>query len=976
MKFNKSLLFLIFLFTSLLSYSQSSGIKGLVIEDKTGQPLPGATVTIKSLNISRVTDSEGNFIFSKITPGTYDLKITSYTFQPKEITEVVVVKDEFNALTISLEKKNNQLDEIVIKTTRAKVESIKSLLIQQKNSANVSDGISAETIKRTPDKNTSDVLKRISGASIQDNRFVIIRGLNDRYNAALINGAPLPSSESDRKAFSFDIFPSNMLDNLVITKTASPDLPGDFAGGVVQINTKSVPEKDFQSISIGSGYNTITTFKERRTYNGGSTDWLGFDDGTRKLPSTIPSTEVFNAMNAAGNYQEIAKIAKSYQSDWAINSDKFKPNTSFQYSIGRHFEFGNKVLGLLFSATHSVSNNFNEIERNEYEDQNITPSTFRRKYNDNNYSQQVLTGALANISLKFNENNNISFKNILSINSTDLVVERTGQLDIPGGPIEVQSDVRWFTANKIYSGQLNGDHYFTKPKIKINWTGFYSDIKREIPNLRRNIYIILDPTSTDPIFNTPTASIVANNAGPDNGGSMFFSENKESLYGGKVDFSKKFNIGENFINDFKIGGFLQKRARDFDARQLQYNTSNQGGTFDTNLLLLPNETIFNVANMGEISPGVNGFTFYDGTKYSDSYTASSDLIAGYAMLDNRYKKFRLVWGVRVEDFHQKLDAREDIAKFVKVDTKKTDILPSANLIFSINKTQNLRLSFSKTINRPEYRELAPFGFYDFTTGFFTQGNPDLKRASINNYDLRYEIYPGKGQLFSASYFIKEFKDPIEIIQQANNKTITYENATSAKTNGVELEFRTLLSTIFKFQKTTVFDDLTLFSNIAIIKSLADVANVNNANPEKTRPLQGQSPYVFNAGLQYLNKDKGWIISTNINRVGNRIYIGSNEFDPSIWERARTLLDFQIAKNLYKNKIELKLNIQNVLAQDLIFYQNKTSQTEYRKPGIVGLTNTIFTGDINNEKGFDEAVDDLVWRTKFGPTFSLSLSYNF
>ena len=976
MKAIKHLCFYLFLFVVSLSYSQGSGIKGLVIDDLTGQPLPSATVTIKGLNISKVSDSEGNFMFSKIAPGIYDLKITCYTFQSKEVTEVVVVKDEFNALTISLEKKNNQLDEVVIKTTRAKVESVKSLLIQQKNSANVSDGISAETIKRTPDKNTSDVLKRISGASIQDNRFVIIRGLNDRYNAALINGAPLPSSESDRKAFSFDIFPSNMIDNLVITKTASPDLPGDFAGGVVQINTKSVPEKDFQSISIGSGYNTVTTFKERRTYEGGSKDWLGFDDGTRKIPSTWPSTEVFNALNAAGNYQELAKIAKSAQVDWAINSEKFKPNSSFQYSIGRHFEFGNKILGILFSATHTVSNNFAETTRNEYEDQLSNPSTFRRKYNDNNYSQQVLTGALANISLKFNENNNISFKNILSINSNDLVVERTGQLDIPGGPLEVKSDVRWFTGSKIYSGQLNGDHYFTKPKIKINWTGFYSDINREIPNLRRNVYTILDPKSADPVYNTPTAAIVAGNAGPDNGGSMFFSENKESIYGGKIDLSKKFNIGENIINDFKIGGFLQKRARDFNARQLQNNTSNLGGTFDTDLLTLPNETIFNVANFGEISPGVNGFTLNDGTKYSDSYKASSDLVAGYAMLDNRYKKFRLVWGIRIEDFNQKLDAKEDLEKFVKVDTKKTDILPSANLIFSINKTQNLRFSFSKTINRPEYRELAPFGFYDFTTGFFTQGDPNLKRASVDNFDMRYEIYPGKGQLFSVSYFLKDFKDPIEIIQLANNKTITYRNATSAKTSGVELEFRTLLSTIFKFERTTIFDDLTLFSNIAIIKSNADVANINNANPEKNRPLQGQSPYVFNAGLQYVNKDNGWIISTNVNRVGNRIYIASNEFNPSIWEKARTLVDFQIAKTMYQNKLELKLNVQNILAQDLVFYQNKASDIIPHKPGIVGLANTIFTGDINNEKGFDKSIDDVVWRTKFGPTFSLSLSYNF
>ncbi|MEO5776242.1 MAG: TonB-dependent receptor [Flavobacterium sp.] len=972
MKSKIYLLFFVFLSATLLAYSQTSGIKGLVLEDKTGQPLPGATITIKELNKFTETDSEGNFMFSKIEPGIYELKITALTFQQKVVTEVIVVNDEINTLTISLEAKNNQLDEVVIKTTRAKVESVKSLLIQQKNSANVSDGISAETIKRTPDKNTSDVLKRISGASIQDNRFVIIRGLNDRYNAALLNGAPLPSSESDRKAFSFDIFPSNMLDNLVITKTASPDLPGEFAGGVVQINTKSVPEKDFQSISIGLGYNTITTFKDQKTYKGGNTDWLGFDDGTRQMPSTIPNTETFNVLS----YEERAAIAKSFQSDWAIKAEKFKPNTSFQYAIGRHYEFGEKVFGILFSASHNITNNFNEIERNEYENPDpAAPSVLITKFKDNNYSQQVLTGALANFSLKFNQNNTISFKNILSINSNDLVVERYGQKDLTDVRT-TKADVRWFTSNRIYSGQLNGDHYFTKPKIKINWTGFYSDIKREIPNLRRNIYTIEDPNSSDPNATIAYAVIANNNGGPDYGGGMFFSENKESIYGGKIDLTKKITLGENFINDFKIGGFTQIRDRDFTSRQLQYNTLNLGGTFDYNLLTLPNETIFNVANMGQISPGVNGFTLFDFTKFTDSYTAGSKLNAGYAMFDTRYKKFRLVWGARIEDFEQTLDSRLSETEYLSLDTKKTDILPSANLIFAINKTQNLRLSFSKTINRPEYRELAPFGFYDFTTQFFTQGNPDLKRASIRNIDLRYEIYPGKGQLFSMSYFLKDFTDPIELIQQVNNKTVTYENAKSAKSSGVELEFRTLLSTIFKSENTTFFDDLTLFSNIAIIKSRVDVSNSNNANPQNNRPLQGQSPYVLNAGLQYLNKDNGWIVSANINRVGNRIAIGSSEIEPAIWEKARTFLDFQIAKTFYKNALELKLNIQNVLAQDLIFYQNKKSQDEQHQSGIAGLVNSVFTGDRNNEDGFDPAVDDVIWKTKYGKTISLTLSYNF
>ena len=963
---------LIALLSFSLIHAQSSGVKGMVIEDKTGQPLPGATVTIVELNKSRVADANGNFIFSKIEPGTYSVKVTALTFQEKEITEVIIVKGEIINLTISLVEKSNQLDEVVIKNTKAKVESVKSLLTMQKNSASVSDGISAETIKRTPDKNTSDVLKRISGASIQDNRFVIIRGLNDRYNASLLNGAPLPSSEPDRKAFSFDIFPSNMLDNIVITKTATPDLPADFGGGVVQINTKSVPDKDFQSITIGSGYNTITTFKNQKTYEGSNTDWLGFDNGKRDLPSTIPSTEVFGTLT----YQERATIAKSFQSDWNIQDTNFKPNTSFQYSIGRHYDFNDKVFGMMFSISNNRSFNFNETTRFDYDNPDpALPSILTSKFKDNNYSEQVLTGALANFSLKLNENNTISFKNIYSINSNDLVVDRTGQKDVTDTRV-IEADVRWFTSNRIYSGQLIGDHYFTKHKIRINWTGFYSDIKRSIPNLRRNIYTIANPNSTNPDETVPYAAIATNNGGADYGGGMFFSENKETIKGGKIDISKKFNLSEESINEIKIGGFLQERNRDFFARQLQYNILTFGGNFDYSLLTLPNSSIFSVSNMGEISPGVTGFTLFDFTKFTDSYKAGSKLNAGYIMFDNRYKKFRLVWGARIENYIQTLDSRLTETDYLALNTSQTDILPSANLIFSINKKQNLRLSFSKTLNRPEFRELAPFGFYDFTTQFFTQGNPDLKVAKIRNIDLRYEFYPGKGQLFSVSYFNKYFTDPIEIKQEINNKTVTYRNAKSAKNSGFEFEFRTLLSSIFTSDKTTFFDDITLFSNIAIIKSQVDVSNFNTANTEKSRPLQGQSPYVFNAGLQYINKDNGWAISANINRVGNRILFASSEIKPAIWEKARTFLDMQIAKSLYKNKIEIKLNIQNVLAQDLIFYQNNYRENISQTSTFANLTNIIFTGDPLNEDGYDPKTDDVIWRTKYGRTFSLSMTYNF
>jgi hypothetical protein len=949
-----------------LTFSQNSIIKGNVIEEKTGKTLPGVNVIIKETKFSTITDLDGNYIIKNIPPGKYEIEFSYFGFQTKIVSEVVTTANETTDVNTSLIEKANVLDEVVITKTKAKAESVKSLLLMQKNNASVSDGVSAETIKKTPDKTTSDVLKRISGASIQDNKFVIIRGLNDRYNTAYINGAPLPSSEPDRKAFSFDIFPSNMLDNLIITKTATPDLPGEFAGGVVQINTKSVSDKNFQSISFGSGYNTITTGKNQVTYKGGKTDFLGFDDGTRSLSPAIPDNLTFVGLN----YTQKAEIAKNSTSDWALKNQSFSPNLNFQYTIGHNVG----KLGMLMAVTYSKSNNYNETSRYDFESQLNAPSVKVKDLLDHNYTTQVLAGALANFSYKFNQFNTITFKNIYSLNSDDKVIERFGtpaELNTEN-PLQIYANTRWFTSNKIYSGQLNGDHFLPDSKVRFSWVGSWSKVDRSTPNLRRNIYTkwnnYLDPSNPDPLDLLYTAQIANGNTGPDYGGGIFYSENHEKIYSFKTDVSKKFNFGDNFSNEVKVGLAVQDRKRDFSARQLGYNKlDGLGGlSFDSSLLYLNDSQIFNPNNFGILPSGLSGFTLYDGTKYFDSYNASSSLNSGYVMLDNKIHKVRFVWGVRVEDYHQKLNTLITRYDELNLDNKQTDILPSFNFIYGINKNQNLRISYSKTLNRPEFRELAPFAFYDFQTQFVTSGSPDLKIASIKNFDIRYEIFPGKGQLFSISYFTKNFTNPIELIAGVNNKEITYRNATSGKTFGIELEFRTLLSSIFN-EESTILKNTTLFSNIALINSSVDVSNVVAANDiEKSRMMQGQSPYVLNAGLQYL--DNGWSLSINYNKVGSRIAIvGNSEAEPTLWEKSRAFLDMQFSKSFSKNKYEIKLNLQNLLAQKIIYYNNNDIDTNVRG---------IRTFLIDTKISYDEKKDDLIWSTNSPRVMSLSFTYNF
>jgi TonB-dependent receptor len=958
-------------------YSQTTIIKGTVVEEGTGKTIPGVLVKVLNTKLATQTDASGNFIIRNVPVGKQELEFSDFTLDTKIISDVDAIKDETTSLTVSMAEKNNTLNEVVIKRTKMKAESVASLLSVQKNSARVSDGISAETIKRTPDKTTSDVLKRISGTSIQDNKFVIIRGLNDRYNTTYLNGSPLPSTEPDKKAFSFDIFPANMLDNLVIYKTATPDLPGEFAGGVIDINTKSTPDKNFQSISVGTGYNTITTGETKFEAN----------DIKVGLTSYFPSSTDFIALQnlkTETSIQQIASLAKNYQTDWSVDEGKFDPNTNLQFTLGRYFKFNEEQsLGLLASVTNNVTNIYGETSRNSYE----TPGSVLESFSDKNYSKQKLTGAILNLSLKLDTNNMFSFKNLYSITSESRYTDRIGTKNAQDAePIIGAITNRLFTQNKIYTGQLIGEHFLPESKIKFNWVGAYSNVQREIPSERRNTYEYLQ--YSDGTQSVPRAEFSKNAVGADFPGSIFTSNNKENIFSTKIDASKKIEFSDNFSADVKVGGITQSRSRKFEARQLGYIRFNgnvngviwgNDNTFLTTIQTLPNATIFNASNMGILStsPNSSGLTLFEGTKGSDYYDAEANLNAGYIMIDNIFNKWRIIWGARLEDYTQKLNSKSDVGDIITVDDKQLDILPSVNLIYSLTKKQNLRLSGSKTLNRPEFRELAPFIFFDNATRFSTAGTPTLKITEIYNADLRYEFFPGKGQLVSVSAFYKDFTNPIEIQALANNSN-QYQNADAGTNYGVEIDFRVLLSSIIGTKENKFLDDLTIFSNLAVIRSKVDISNLIATSIDT--PLQGQSPYVFNAGFQYLNKELGWSFSANMNRVGNRITIHGNQTSdnqtPAFWEKARTLLDFQLAKSFWNNKFELKLNVQNALAQDLIFYQNNDLPGTSEIKGFDAFVNKLFTGDSQNKNGYNTQEDDLIWKTKFGQTFSFTMTYNF
>lgn len=954
---------------TLIINAQTGKIIGKIIDSKTGETLPGATVLIEGTTKGASADFDGNYSLTGLQAGKYTLIASYITYDNKKFIDVEVKANDVTEFNIGLDQSNSQnLTEVVVQAEMNK-ENTSTLFVMQKNNASVSDGISSESIKKTPDRSTSDVLKRISGASIQDNKFAIIRGMSDRYNSAYLNGSPLPSSESDRRAFSFDIFPSGILDNLVIIKTATPELPGDFAGGVILINTKNIPEKNSTSFSISGGYNSLTTFKNFKTYEGGKTDFLGLDDGTRQLPDNLASTKEFSAFNS--NQQRVEQ-ARKLNYDWSLQNKTALPNLNLFFTQSNVFKLFKKDFGSIIAVTYNNTNNTTISDRREYLEQGETVRKIK-DFKDTTYSKNTLSSLLWNLSYKLNDNNQIGLKNLYSINSDDKVLVRQGIYDgddvtAPGWE---KSNVRFFTQNNIYSGQLNGDHLIPKGKIKLKWIGGFSDITRDIPNLRKMVYQKNSVSATDSI--KYAAQIGDEAVTPTSSGAMFFAKTKERIYSIKYDISKTIDI-KNTKHEIKIGGFNQHRSREFAARLLGYTkyknprtaTNPKDTLFNNDLLLLDESQIFSLENMGGVDgPGKydGGFKLSESTTFIDSYQASSVLNAGYLQLDSRFSdKLRLIYGLRAEYYMQTINTFDIKYDKLTKDTSVIDLLPSINAVWSINERTNIRAAYYKTVNRPEFRELAPFNFYDFVTDYTTSGNDSLKRATINNYDLRFEYYPKKpGQIISVSAFYKDLTNAIEqIAGNGQVRSINYANVSKATNMGLELEYRVLLSTIFKNDSSKFLKGTTLFTNLSYIKSDVDVSKLNGV---AARPLQGQSPLIINGGIQYIDSKYHFGISVSYNYVGKRIIIVGNEDEPNIWENPRHVLDFQLSKT-FKDNLELKLNVRDALAQNLIFYQDINGNGKLDKSSITE----------SKEFQHSSTTDNVMVNTRLAPTISISLSY--
>jgi TonB-dependent receptor len=954
----RNFLLILTLSFSLQAFSQTGTIAGIVIDKSNTETLVGATILVENApGMGASTDIDGQYRIDGLAPGTYTLRVSYISFQTKTIEGIEVTAGNVTSVDIALETETQNVfgtgdsaQQVVIIKGKPRQENINTVLAIQKGGIAPSEVISRDIISRSPDKNTGEVLKRMSGTTITDGKFAVIRGLSDRYNIALINGNILPSTEPDRKSFAFDLFPSAMLDNIIVVKAAQPNLPGDFAGGIIMLNTRDIPDENFITLSVGAGYNSISTFKEYYTYTGGSKDWLGIDDGTRQLPGAFPSDKAgFSELSVI----EKANLGKSFAPWGAFSQPSTPVDQSYQISggfvkkVGKIGEFG--AIGAL-TYNNSFVTNF--IDRNDY-DNEITPLF---NYKDNQYRNNVLWGGLLNLSYKINDNNKFSLKNSYSINSADITTLRTG-LNYSRA-VEVQNEYYEFSSNQLLSTVLGGEHFLSGSKTKIKWTAGLNTLKRDQPNFRTVNYVknIVPAYEGDTLFQMSPSPF----ASPDNLG-IFYSIMDENTYTASLDITRPFLIGDS-KQSFGFGGNILSKKRTFNARNMGVITSNDI-YFNPDYFEIVTTPIGDLLNPANFADSL--FYIDEITNPSDYYAATQDNKAVYAMLDNKIgKKLRVVWGARAEFFGQTISSFEYGASSIKipleVDTKETDsvglkfdLLPSINITYSFTEKTNFRVSAYKTVARPELRELAPFGYYDIETNSSITGNPSLLATNIYNTDVKLEHFFGAGQVISGGVFYKRFVDPIgQRFYFGTVRELKPINDSIATVYGAEFELRKNLG--FIAREVKFLERFTFNTNLALIQSstllhAADTAIAGAAE----RQLQGQSDYVINFGLTYIDPEKGLSFTVLLNQIGRRISEYGNAQYADIYENPRPLLDGQISIPFNDANGTVKINFGDILNKDAIFYQ-----------------------DLDEDGKYDADVDNTIRLIDSGAKISLSVNYKF
>ncbi len=896
---NRILLLGVLLITLIASaQAQQGAVAGTILDENTGEPLIGANVVIQGTAVGTSTDFDGKYQF-QADPGTYTLEISYLGYNSKTVEGVVISADSTTYVDATLSDEAVDLGVEIVVQAKALERSENAVLLLQKRSDKIQDGISSQEISRLGAGDAAGALQKVTGTTIVDGKYVYVRGLGDRYSASLLNGIRLPSIDPYRNSAQLDLIPSNLLDNIIASKTFTPDLPGDFTGGSVNIKTKSLPERFTYSVSASISYNSQANLQDDfLSFDAGDQAWLGFNDGLLDEPSILLDPEVNSVLNRnavflqAGRDDEVARnvdiAARSLNHDFEPQITDSQLDYSISASIGNQFELGSTPLGVLLAVNYSRDYfQYKDGVLANFINPGAGETVLQRNFflQDDNSVETPTIGGLFGLSLKPSGNNEITFNTIYS-HSTDIQARFLNgpyQAFSVVPPDEFESRTLSFTERELIDYILSGEHVLPNlNNLKIEWSASYIESSQSEPDLRFFANTFFPDQDRRSIG-------LANYDPPGH----YFRGLEDQTFQGKLDITIPFLQAKSNSNKIKFGGYYSNKERDFFERI--YSTLNLSGEVYTGDI----EAYYDDSNLGIIGEdndrNIIGIYISEMSRDANSYTGETTIAAGYGMVTYQISEpLKFIGGLRVETTDiEVFSMANDTGRIDEV-----DLLPAVNLVYALNENTNIRASFSNTLARPNMREIAPFGSFGFIGDPIIFGNPELVRTRIANYDLRYEIFGRPGELFAVSAFYKRFQDPIvQTFRPAGNPQFTFQNTAAARLYGAELEIRRSLDFI-----SPSLENFSFSSNFAWIESRSDIdslelAIVRDVDPdfEDTRPLVNQSPFVVNFNLSYINQENGWDGIIAYNYFDDRLSSAGIEGTPDIYERGRATLDISLSK---------------------------------------------------------------------------------
>jgi TonB-dependent receptor len=872
--------------SSLTVLSQTGKVTGIIKDAETNETIPFANILIKGTSIGVVSDIDGKYEL-KLQPGKYDITYMFLGYEEVVKKGISIEAGQTITINISLATASFKLDDVVVTSTKV-TNTEMAVMIEMRKSEQIVSGISSQQIKKSQDNDAAQVVRRIPGVTITDDRFIVVRGLANRYNNVLLNGVIAPSVEADSRSFSFDLIPSSMIDRMMVFKSGSPDIPGDFAGALVKIYTKNTVEENFNNVNFTMGIRSGTTFGDFNTAKKEPLDVIALGQINRAMPEGIaPNVADYNFQP-----QEQVNQAKLFDNNWSTSQTTAAPDVRFRYEMGKKFMVGEKLMTSINAISYSNTNLSQSVQRNRYRDYKEDGNSSNWfSYSDNRNVNNVRLGLVSNWSLKTNERNIYEFRNFITQTGGLETTVRNGINQVTDS--EERNYSYRYESRFIYSGQLQGTHTLNGGRSEFVWIGGFTASNRQEPDWRR-------AQSRRPVGSEDDFQMVVQSSANAQNSSRFFSYLNERAFTGAADFEHIINPEKNF--KIKTGVFTEYKYRTFQARTLSFVRSSS--SLDPSVESQPLETIYGPDNMYMPS----GLKLGENTKYTDYYAANNMLAAYYIGSSIKLKKLSLAGGLRLEYNFQQLETAQPspTQNPVTAELLNLPLLPYLNASYGLTDRTLIRASFGMNVNRPEFRELAPFTYYNFDLTTDVVGNPNLKNATITNMDVRWEFYPTASEVINFGVFYKHFRNPIEfaILSGASNPVYVYNNADEAVAFGFEAEFRKNLSFI-----SPSLERFSFLLNAALIRSQIDLGAANQERQARYRPLQGQSPYVINTGLYY--NFKGTQVALLYNVAGRRIFlVGDVEF-PTQWEIPRNMLDLTFSRALTE-KTELKIGVTDIL----------------------------------------------------------------